>query len=449
MVKLRITGLDEVCKQRASLRLSAFGGLIAVKRLWTQWQLGDLLGPAGIRKRAQAVDVEALALVSVCQPLVSAASETALIRQTLAGAGDPLVASGPIAQRTLNRFLTRPHYDFPAFFRACVGQLVPALPRLRTNGTALVNQGILAIDDTPLPKRGRHLPGLRKLFDHTKGVFYSGYELVTVALARGKGPAWPLDFLPQPPAPPQRKRKRGRPRKGTLPRVKQSKLTTALQLVQRVLVSGVQAHFVTFDCWYTAVWLLKGLAALDLVFVAPVKRNRQVCWEGRWVQARTLLRLAKRRLQSVFLVDLPGFGPVRVVCVRRPVRSGGVQWEILITNDLTLSARAMKAIYRARWSIEVLFEEAKQRFGLLHFHNRSMAAILAHLAFTWLALLLMLLLRVVHAPLRTLTLGGVQRALIAVKVLVSARVGCWTVGFTENALCFKIFKGTSLCLVSG
>jgi hypothetical protein len=327
--------------------------------------------------------------------------------------------------------------------------MVPALPRLRIKGAALLNQGILAIDDTPVPKRGRYLPGIRNLYDHTKGIFYSGYELVTVALARGKGPAWPLDFLPQPLPSLQRKRKRGRPKKGALPKIKQSKLTTALALVTRVLASGVPAHFVTFDCWYTAVWLLNGVAALSLVFVAPVKRNRQVVWDGRRVQARTLLRLAKRRIQSVFLVELPGFGPVRVACMRRPVRGGGVQWEILITNDLTLSARAMKTIYRARWSIEVLFEEAKQRFGLLHFHNRSMAAILAHFAFSWLALLLVLMLRVVHAPLRTLTLGGVQRTLIAVKVLVSARVGRWTVGFTENALCLKLFKGTSLCLVSG
>lgn len=449
MVKLRITGLDEVLKRRDPVRLSGFGGLIAVKRLWTERKLGALLGSAGIGKRAKAVEVETLALLSVCQPLVGTPSEAALVRQTVAGDGDPLVAARPVAQRTLNRFLSHPRFNFPAFFRACAGTIVPALPRLRAKGAALANQGILVVDDTPLPKRGRQLPGLRKLFDHTKGLFYSGYELVTVALARGKGPAWPVDFLPQPPSPPQRKRPRGRPKKGTLPKVKQSKLTTALALVQRALAGGVRAHFVTFDCWYTAVWLLNGMAALSLVFVAPVKRNRQVVWDGRRVQARTLLRVAKRRIQSVLLVELPGFGPARVACVRRPVRGGGVQWEILITNDLTLPARAMKAIYRARWSIEVLFEEAKQRFGLLSFHNRSMAAILAHLAFTWLALLLMLLLRVGHAPLRALTLGGVQRALIAVKVLVSARVGRWTVGFTEQALCLKLFKGTSLCLVSG
>lgn len=449
MVQLRITGLEEVRKCRTSLQLSALGGLIAVKRLWTTWGFGALLAATGVRKRAKSVDAEPWALVSVCQPLMGAASEAALVRQTVVQGGDPLVAARPVAQRTLNRFTTNPRFDVPAFFRTCVGQLVPALPRLRTKGAALVHQGILALDDTPVPKRGRQLPGLRTLFDHTKGLFYSGYELVTVALARGKGPAWPLDFLPPPPSPPQRKRKRGRPKKGTLPRVKQSQLTTALALVTRVLASGIRAHFVTFDCGYTAVWLLNGLAHLGLVFVAPVKRNRQVRWEGRWVQARTLLRLAKRRAQHVFLVELPGFGPVRLACVRRPVRGGGVQWEILITNDLTLSARTMTAIYRARWRIEVLFEEAKQRFGLLHFHHRSMAAILAPLAFSWLALLLVLMLRVVHPLLRPLTLGSVKRALIAVKVLVAARVGRWTVGCTEHALCLKLFKGTSIGFVSG
>jgi hypothetical protein len=431
------------------LRLSAFGGLIAARALWQRVGVGALLTQAGICKRAQAVDVETLALVSVCQPLVGTTSEAALVRQTVTGEGDPLVAARPVAQRTLNRFLSHPCFDFPAFFRACVGEIVPGLPRLRAKGNVLLRQGVLVVDDTPVSKRGQHLPGIRKLYDHTKGIFYSGYELVTVALARGKGPAWPLDFLPQPLPPPQRQRKRGRPKKGALPKVKQSKLTTALALITRVLASGMSARFVTFDCWYTAVWLLKGVAALSLIFVAPVKRNRQVVWEGRRVQARTLLRMAKRRAQRVFLVELPNFGRVRLACVRRPVRGGGVQWEILITNDLTLPYKTMKAIYRARWSIEVLFEEAKQRFGLLHFHNRTMAAILAHLAFTWLALLLAPLSRVVYAPLRAFTLGEIKRAVIAVNVLVSTRVGRWTVGFTENALCLKLFKGTSLCLVSG
>lgn len=442
MVKLTITSLEDVRKRRAPVQLSVYGGLVAVKRLWSTWRLGELLPLAGIRKRAKAVDAEGLALLGVCQPLVGAASEAALVRQTLVQDGDPLIATRRVAQRTWNRFVGTIRFQFPAFFRACSGRLHSVVPRTEGGGT-------LVIDDTPCPKRGSHLPGIRKLFDHTKGVFYSGYELVTVALASAQGPAWPLAFAPQPMPPQHRKRKRGRPPPGTPPRVKVSKLVTALQLVEQALASGIRARLVVFDTWYTAVWLLKGLARLGLTFVAPVKRNRQLLWEGRWVQAQTLLRLAKRRVQRVFLVGLPGFGLVRVACVRRQLRHGGIQWEILITNDLTMSLHEMKKIYRRRWSIETLFEDAKQRFGLLHFHNRSMAAILAHLTFTFLAITVLLVLRALHVPLHALTLGGMKRSLVTVKALVAVRVGRWTVGFTENALCLKLFRGVSLCVASG
>jgi len=309
-------------------------------------------------------------------------------------------------------------------------------------------EDVIVIDDTPLPKRGKMLPGIRKLYDSCGKKFYYGYEMVTVALSNGKKSV-PVEFAIQAIGKRKKKRRKGRRKKGYVPRIKETKLKTALLLLEKAVANGIKAKIVVFDCWYTAVKLLKGINKLGLIFVAPVKRNRYVIWEGKRILVRALLRYAKRNGKYVFYVELPNYGKVKLFCIRMKFKKTGVKWNILITQDLEMSLKEIKKAYRKRWGIEVMFEEAKQRFGLLNFHNRKLSAIVAHICFSLIAYILVDTLRIVHSALKKLTLGKIKQKLIAVKVLVTIKMNRLTVGFTENALCLKLFRRNLICQIAG
>jgi len=120
----------------------------------------------------------------------------------------------------------------------------------------------------------------------------------------------------------------------------------------------------------------------------------------------------------------------------------------MVSNDLSLSAQKMKEIYLRRWNIEALFRDVKQNFGLEGFHNRNLHAIVAHLVFSILSMLLVQVFQTLHKVMESMTLGKIKKQLIQVKALVQAKVGRWEVSFYEKRLLFRIFKDLKICLRS-
>lgn len=213
---------------------------------------------------------------------------------------------------------------------------------------------------------------------------------------------------------------------------------------------GGRAKYSVFDSWYFALSFLKELSGLELVFVALSKKNRLFLYGGKKRKTEYFVRLTKgsHRPLRRFRVILPDYGQVSLAMVKRRLINGKKRYEVLVSNDLTLSATKMKQIYLRRWNIETLFREAKQNFHLAGFHNRHSHAIVVHIAFSLRSMLLFQLFQSLHQLTQSMTLGKIKRHLIQVKVLVQAKVNDWEVSFYENRLLLKIYKGLHIRLRS-
>ena len=69
----------------------------------------------------------------------------------------------------------------------------------------------------------------------------------------------------------------------------------------------------------------------------------------------------------------------------------------LLTNDFTMDAEDIIAIYRKRWEIETLFRQIKQNFPLRYFYGESANAIKIQI---WVTLIANLLLMVMQRRIR-------------------------------------------------
>jgi len=389
------------------------------------------------------VSAEDLSLLCLCKPLIGAHSEQQLAEKTQSGEDDCLISPKKIIQKKINNFLNCQRFDFKAFFNSATGQV------FQQPAFGIKPEDIFIIDDTPVVKTGKSMQHSGKLYDATKATYYHGYELVGLAIARARGKFF-LNFAFKPPKRGKRKKKRGRKRKGYKPRPKPTKLTVALSLVQAAVAHGVRAKYIVFDSWYFALSFLKELSGLELVFVAPVKKNRLFLYAGKTRKAEYFVKLAKSSHRPLrrFRVMLPDYGQVSLAVVKRRLSNGKKRYEVLVSNDLTLSAHRMKQIYLRRWDIETLFRDAKQNFDLGGFHNRHLHAIVAHIVFSLLSMLLLQLFQSLHQLTQSMTLGKIKRHLIRVKVMVQANVNDWEVCFYENRLLFKIYKDLKICLRS-
>ena len=145
-------------------------------------------------------------------------------------------------------------------------------------------------------------------------------------------------------------------------------------------------------------------------------RNRRLIYRNRLYSARDFIRLCKRCGQRSFEVLLPCGLPLRLLVWKRHFRNGSRRYELLVTNDFVSSPRALKNAYLKRWSIETLFRASKQSFALQNFHNRSLAAIRNHIAFSYSALILTAFLKSLFSSLHDKSLSFVRAFVFLRKV---------------------------------
>jgi hypothetical protein len=189
-----------------------------------------------------------------------------------------------------------------------------------------------------------------------------------------------------------------------------SRTELAWEMLLELAGSGLEIDFVTFDNFYTAGWLTKGITRLGWEWVGRVESKTKICYRHRTWQAQELavwLKLKWRQalaLQARSIVAyLPKYGTLRLVVTKN--RHGN--YEILVTNALGSNLSQIVARKRRRWSVETLFRDAKQFCGLAACQCRKEVAVVRHVAFVLLAFLVLQMLR--RYP--TETLGTVKERL--------------------------------------
>ncbi|HEY0769683.1 MAG TPA: transposase [Sphingobacteriaceae bacterium] len=142
-----------------------------------------------------------------------------------------------------------------------------------------------------------------------------------------------------------------------------SKVELAAELLRQAHERGLSPEFVLFDSWYAARSLLELIEDFSWRYISATKRNR--LFEGVKIGnyfhhrfGRAIGSLKRFRHQILL------------------VKNGQ---KFLISNDVSLTSRAVKSHYRFRQQVEETFRLLKQEFGWGKCRARSVKAQTAHL----------------------------------------------------------------------
>ena len=267
--------------------------------------------------------------------------------------------------------------------------------------------GILALDDTGLPKQGTHSVGVKRQYCGALGKI-GNCQVAVSSLLIGAQQVWPLTcdlYLPKEwLSEPGRGADVGIPA-GTRFR---EKWRIALAQVRAVRKAGFAVTAVVADADYGRVApFRRGLERLGLRYAVAVRAELAV-WRPGARRAQSAGDVAKQVPARAWQRVCWGQGTkgplaARFVALRvRPVRSRGERWLLcerslvdderkyyLLNLEATAALDELVRLARSRWPIEQQYREFKDELGFDHFEGRTFQgwnhhAVLTAIAFTFL-----------------------------------------------------------------
>lgn len=283
-------------------------------------------------------------------------------------------------------FLAHSDWDAPALVhQAAMDLLMTMKPRAG-------EVAYLILDDTRLPKCGRQMDYVSKIWDHKQQRFVYGHMVLTAAiLFRGVVLPWRIELW--------------KPRGHSGPRYRKITAMAAGMIQDFVPPAGLKVR-VLFDAFYLCPTVTQACESRGFCFFSVAQRNRNfttlnhktrriarlmpglIRHRGRTVRmARSRGKTATLRIASAD-GHLSRIGRVRMVISKRP-RGPWKKCIAIVTNETTLRPRQIVAIYEKRWAIEVLFKELVQDLGLGDYQMLHKDGIVHHLHICCLAHLLL------------------------------------------------------------
>jgi len=304
--------------------------------------------------------------------------------------------SDPISYEALQHFITDSPWDSERVWT-----------RLREQ--VPTRTGILALDETGLPKQGKHSVGVKRQYCGALGKVGNCQVAVSTVLI-GDRLAWPLTFelyLPREWTEDAKRRTAvGIPERALF----REKWRIGLAQIRRVLKAGFKPRAVVADADYGRVGRFRsGLEKLGLRYAVAVPWSLAV-WAAGADRTQTAAGLAARIPQCEWARVCWGQGTkgdlaARFVARRvRVAKSRGERWllcERALTDDdrkyyllnlpPTASLDELVRLARSRWPIEQQYRELKDELGFDHFEGRKYHgwnhhAVLTAVAFTFLQL---------------------------------------------------------------
>lgn len=248
----------------------------------------------------------------------------------------------------------------------------------------------LIIDDTRIAKRGRAMPALSRMWDHSNGRFCHGHTVVVGAIRfRGVVLPWRLRlWLPREFARSER--------------LDYHKTTEIAAAMIRAFVPPIGLKVrVLFDAAYLCPHVTNACESRGFSWFSVAAKNRNLLRDtgrhrkrqladlgpGTLKHRRRRVRMKRSggRTQAMDIAHVDGrlakIGRVRIVFSKR-LRDPWKNILAVATNDVNRDARQILAIYETRWNIEVLLKELKGTLGLGHYQMQSWIGIVRHLHLT-------------------------------------------------------------------
>ncbi len=304
--------------------------------------------------------------------------------------------SDPASYQALQHFVTHSPWEAEPLWR-------------RLRGVIPVRAGLLAVDDTGLPKQGRHSVGVQRQYCGALGKIANCQVAVSTVLL-GDRLAWPLSFelyLPQSwMTDPERRTRAGIPDRLRF----REKWRIALSHVRRAVKDGFAITAVVADADYgSTAAFRRGLEHLGLRYGVAIRGDVTV-WTPGARRAHPVRALATAVPEDVWQRVTWATGTKGPLAARfaawrvRPSQRRGERWLLcerslstderkyyLLNLDETASLLDLVTIVRSRWPIEQQYRELKDELGLDHFEGRRYRGwthhtVLTAIAFTFLQL---------------------------------------------------------------
>ncbi|MBL4861400.1 MAG: transposase [Crocinitomicaceae bacterium] len=268
--------------------------------------------------------------------------------------------------------------------------------------------GCIIVDDSTMPKSGKSIEFIGKVFDHCSHTYQLGMKLLTIGYSDGIN-FLPLDFSIHNES--GKKGNRGLRKKDleaqfTKERpedspghqrvldVSRDKIETSISMIINATKKVVNAKYVLADSWFICekfireIQKIKPKGGSHLHVIGLMKTNRIITIGKQKMKANNVPEIKQKHIKYSskmkchyisFIIEYKGL-PMRAFWIRM---KGQASWKLLICTDQNLSfIKAMK-YYQIRWSIEVFFKECKQNLHLNSCQSKSFDAYIAHISITF------------------------------------------------------------------
>ena len=246
----------------------------------------------------------------------------------------------------------------------------------------------LVFDDSDLPKTGRYIEKVSRIWDHVYRRYILGFKLLAMGYWDGAS-FIPLDFslhrergrnadkpfgLKKKEYRKQykKKRKNGTHSWDRAREADSTKIESALKMFWRAISQGVKVDYVLMDSWFTCEAFVRAVKrvkkqTVHLIGMYKIPKTKFNYLGDMFTHSQIRNKLGKmkrcRKLRLYYkeaLVDYNGV-PIKMFFSRQGTNG---KWRVFITTDTELSFIRMIEIYQIRWTVEVFFKEAKQLLGL-------------------------------------------------------------------------------------
>ena len=266
---------------------------------------------------------------------------------------------------------------------------------------------VIIADDSDLPKTGRRMEGIGKIFSHVEQKCILGFKHLALCWSDGRtqfivdaslhGEKGKTDGKEQGLTAKDRSVRYNRDRDENSPaavrkaeyfRAKGEKLK---EMVKDAIRMKIPFQYLLVDSWFVCAGLVDFVCRrhkkFHLLGMAKMGNTKYRTEDGREMTAKALIaRAEKKKLVKPCRRYRCRYATVDVFLQNHRVRlffcrrSGTEGWKVLLTTDTDLDFLRAYRIYAMRWSIEVAFADQKGLLGLADCSARDFSAQIAHVS---------------------------------------------------------------------
>jgi hypothetical protein len=247
-------------------------------------------------------------------------------------------------------------------------------------------QSCFILDDTDLPKRGKAIELIGRIFSHVTRRYELGFKCMNLAYWSGKH-LLHLDFSLHVEL--GKKKDQGLTKKVLVNRYSKSrninspgytretealenKIVSSIKMMRRAIAMGFQASYILADSWFFCSKLVKFASRKNLGLITRPKFNHWTYeYNGRLYTLGALVNKLRYREKKKWNKQLR-FHHISVPVIFQGTsisiffykeKKRGTPWQAIACTDRKLGAIQAYKIYQNRWSIEVSYKELKQFLG--------------------------------------------------------------------------------------